>query len=109
MANKINFEEGTLSFWVPEGAIDYDDNKFIYLINYNTNEGYFKVVKDKDNGIKVLYEYFNKGKCNLKASAAELDDNDKHHVAVTWSLSERRVKLFIDGQERDTCEINITP
>ena len=109
MTNKINFEEGTLSFWVPEGAIDYDDDKFIYLINYNTKEGYFKVVKDKDNGIKVLYNYFNMGKCDLKTSASELDDNDKHHVAVTWSLKERNIKLFIDGAERDSCEIKITP
>lgn len=109
VVNKLDFGEGTLSFWVPEGAIDYDDNKFIYFINHNTNEGYLKIIKDKDNGLKVFYDYFDNGRCNLNTSVAELDNDDKHHVAVTWSLKERMIKLFIDGQERDSCDIEITP
>lgn len=108
MVNNINFEEGTLSFWVPKGALDYNDNQFKYLVNYNTPEGYLKIIKDKDNRIKVLYNYFNKGNCILEASAGELDNEDKHSVEVTWSLKERNIKLFIDGDERDSCEINLS-
>ena len=104
---KINFEEGRLRFLIPEGAINYGDNKFVYLINYNSEEGFFKIVKDKDNGIKVLYNYFKAGVCNLKTDAEELDNNKKHEIIVTWSMSYRKMKLYIDSEEKASSNIEI--
>lgn len=105
---KINFNEGSLTFWIPEGTLNYGDNKFVYLINYFSKEGSLKIVKDKDNGIKVFYNYINNGKCVLKVEAEDLDD-DKHHIAVTWSMPNRKVVLYIDGQESGSCDIDINP
>lgn len=106
---KIDFNKGSLSFLIPERVMDYGDNKFINLVNYNSKDGSLKIVKDKDNGLKVFYDYKNNGRCFLEASTKELDDNDEHEVAVTWSLSDREVILYIDGEEIEKCEIDISP
>jgi hypothetical protein len=105
---KINFDQGTISFRIPEGAIDYKDNKFVYLVNYVSSKGFLKIVKDKDNGLKVLYNYRNNGNCQLNSPAQDLDNNDSHTVVVTWSMENREVILYIDGIERAKCEINIS-
>jgi len=105
---KINFGEGSLTFWIPKETLNYGDNKFIYLINYVSEEGSLKIVKDKDNGLKVFYNYLNNGKCILKVPVQDLDDEEKHYIGVTWSMPNRKVILYIDGQERGNCDIDIT-
>ena len=104
---EINFTEGTLSFKIPKGAIDYQGNEFVYLINYTTGENHLRIAKNRNNGIKISYQYDNFGKCQLEANAQDLDNEDEHEVLVTWSIKEGFVKLLIDGQERKICEIEI--
>lgn len=103
----IKFDKGALTFWIPEGTMNYKDNKFINLINYISDEGTLCIVKDKDNGLRVSYNYFDNGACEVKASAEELDNEDKHMVAVTWSISEGKIKIFIDGDERASEDIEL--
>ncbi len=108
MTNKeIDFNEGSLTFWIPKGAIDYKGNEFIDLVNYNSDEGKIRIVKNNNNGLKVLYRYNDYGECILETNAEDLDNDDKHMVAVTWSLSDMKVKLYIDGVERKSCDIEI--
>ena len=109
MSKKLNFNKGSLTFRIPEGVIHYGDNKFANLINYSSEDGALKVVKDKDNGLKVFYNYIGNGRCSLNASAAELDNDDAHQVAITWSMENREVILYIDGEQRARCDINISP
>ncbi len=105
----LNFDEGTLTFRIPRDSLDYKDNKFFYLINYEGNGGLLKIYKDLDNGIKVYYAYKGKGYGHLNARADELDDKDEHMVDVAWSLKERKLTLYIDGEERDSCKISLEP
>ncbi len=107
--NSISFDKGTLTFRIPEGSLDYKDNKFFYMINYEGNGGSLKIYKDVDNGIKVKYVYDGKGYCNLNTMADMLDDNDEHVVHVTWSLEDRKIVLYIDGQEKDSGDISLEP
>jgi hypothetical protein len=106
--DKLDFNTGTINFWVPEGRIDYMDNKFVQLFYYKDDEGTIKVVKDKDNGLKVYYLY-DGNKCFLNTSVEYLEDHDKHMVTITWSLSEKKVKLYIDAELKDECDIETSP
>ena len=101
----INFETGTLTFWIPSETIDYKDNKFISLVNFASDKGTLNIVKDKENGLRVSYNYFGKGNCEAKALAGELDNGEKHMVAITWSMAERLVKIYIDDNEKASCPI----
>lgn len=107
MSKEIDFNKGSLTFWIPKGAIDYKGNEFIDLVNYKSPDGKIRIVKNKNNGIKVLYYYIDNGKCSLESNAENLDNDDKHMVAVTWSIPDMKVKLFIDGAEKKTCDIEI--
>lgn len=107
MSKEINFNEGSLTFWIPEGSIDYRGGDFIDLINYKSPDGKIRIVKNKNNGLKVLYHYIDHGECVLETSAEYLDNDDKHMIALTWSLEEMVVKLFINGVEKATCDIEI--
>ena len=107
--DKINFNKGSLSFWILEGSIDYEDNKFAILVNYTLKEGALKIVKNKNNGLQVYYDYKNNGKCSLTTEASDLDNNKKHMVAVTWSMENLEVILYIDGKKRARCDIDVSP
>ena len=107
MNKEIDFNQGSLTFWIPKGSINYKGNEFIELVNYKSSEGKIRIVKNKNNGLRVLYHYIDHGECSLEANAEDLDNDDKHMVAVTWSIADMKVKLFIDGSERANCDIQI--
>lgn len=105
---KLDFNQGTISFWVPEGKIDYDDNKFVQLFYYKEGDSIIKVIKDEDNGLKVYYLYEG-NKCFLNTPVETLDDKDKHMITITWNLAEKKVKIYIDGELKDECNIETSP
>ena len=107
--DKINFKEGTINFWIPKGEIDYGDNKYVLIFNYEDKEGSIRVQKDKDNGLKVYYIYNGQGKCFLNTKVDNLDKNKKHMITITWNLSERKVQLYIDSKLEKECDIDVVP
>jgi len=104
---EINFNQGTLTFYIPEGVIDYKNNKTINLINFNSKEGHIKVSKNKNNGMMVDYYYTNFGGCKLVVDAGDLDNQQKHEIIISWSTIEGVLKLNIDGTERGSCDLNM--
>jgi len=102
---QINFNEGALRFYIPEGAIDYRDNKTASLVNLKSNSGHINVLKNKDNGIAVDYASAS-GACILKTDAQDLDNHQAHQVKISWSVTQGLLKLDVDGQERAICNIN---
>jgi len=103
----INFNKGTLSFHIPKGVINYGDNKFVYLINYVSKKGHIKISKNKNNGIIVDYFYQGFGKCKLETNAEDLDNEKEHKVVIMWSIGEGFLKLYIDDNERESCDIDL--
>lgn len=104
---ELNFTNGGVSFLITKGSINYGNNKFIYLFNYTSKEGYLRVAKNKGNGIEVNYMFFNSGHCKLEGNTEGLDDNEEHSIRIVWSISEGFVKLFIDNVEKQNCEIRL--
>ncbi len=105
---KIDFKEGTLNFWIPEGKINYGDNKFFGIFYHSTEEGKLKIIKDKDNGLKVYY-LFEGNRALLNTEAHDLDDDDRHMITLTWSLPEKKIKLYIDAELKDEKDIEVSP
>ena len=106
---EINFKEGTINFWIPEGEIDYGDNRYVKIFDYEKKEGYIKIQKEKDNGLKVYYFYKGSGKCFLNTNVDNLDKKKRHMVTLTWSLSNGKVQLYIDAQLKNEGEIDVIP
>ena len=106
---EINFNEGTINFWIPKGEINYKNGKYISIFNHENKRGYIKIQKDKDNGLKFYYFYIGNGKCFLNTNIDGLDKNKKHMITFTWSLSDRKIDLYIDGELENSCEIDVTP
>jgi len=108
MKEKLDFNEGTISFWVPKGRIIYDDNKFAQLFYHKEGDSIIKIIKDEDNGLKVYYLYEG-NKCILNTPVEKLDDKDKHMITITWNLAGKKIKLYIDGELKDEGNIKVSP
>lgn len=95
----INFEQGSISFRIPAGRIDYNGNTSVQLFSHVSDLGTFTIIKKKDNGIQVNYNYFDKGVCCLEQDASILDNDDEHNILISWSLKEGKIILFIDEKK----------
>jgi len=49
---EINIKEGTITFWVKENSIDWDDNQITVFVNYSNPKGSIFIIKDDDNKLK---------------------------------------------------------
>jgi len=96
---KFDIKEGTISFWIGEGKIQFDDNNIHPLIQLNSSEGSIFLVKDNDNNLKFFHVYIGKGRTNIEHDVSSLDTNKRHMIAVTWSIKNKEIIMYIDGEK----------
>jgi len=106
--DKLDFNQGTINFWIPKGKLDYGNNKFIMLYNYTDENGLIQIQKDKDNRLKVFYNYKGNGKGGINKNI-HLDNNKRHMFTITWSLPDKKLMLYIDAKKEDEREIDTSP
>jgi len=102
---KINLDEGTIVFWIHANKVNFNDDKFTPLKNQDTEKGSIFILKDADNKIKFFYVYLGQGRTDIEWDCSNLDSSIKHMIAVTWSQSNKQIKLFVDGKLKDTSKI----
>ncbi|MBN1175340.1 hypothetical protein JXA48_01725 [Candidatus Woesearchaeota archaeon] len=100
MANKINFKEGSINFWIPENVFDFDDNQTHILVNQGNLEGSIFIVKDGDNKLKFFHVLLGKGRTDVVIDVQELLKSEKHMITATWSISKKEINLYIDGGKK---------
>jgi hypothetical protein len=100
---KIN--KGTISFWIKENKLLYNDNQTTPIFSTNPDGGSIFMVKDGDNKIKVFYVVLGKGRIDLEYDVSNLNSSIKHMFTFTWSLDDQKMILYIDGQEKMLKEI----
>jgi hypothetical protein len=106
MSNQeLDIKEGTIDFWVKEGRIQFNDNQAIPLIQLSPSNGSIFMVKDSDNKLKFFHVYLGKGRTDVEYDASSLNPNQKHMIAVTWSLKNKEVIMYVDGQQVAKTEI----
>ena len=103
--NQIDIEKGTISFWIKENQITFDDNKLYPLININNPKGAIFILKDTDKKIKFFYVYLGKGRTDIEWDCSNLNPNEKHMIATTWSQESEEINLYVDGELVETTKI----
>lgn len=103
--NNLSIDKGTITFWISENKIQFNDSKITPIFSVNPNGGSIFIVKDDDNKIKVFYVVLGKGRVDLEYDVSNIDPSKKHMVAYTWSLEDKKLTLYFDGKVVATKDI----
>lgn len=96
--NNLSIEKGTITFWIRENKIQFNDNKITPIFSVNPAGGSIFIVKDDDNKLKVFYVVLEKGRIDLEYDVSNVDPAKKHMIGFTWSLEDKKLKLYFDGK-----------
>lgn len=106
MTNReMDIKEGTISFWINEDKVQFNDGQAIPLMQHSPSNGSIFIVKDGDNKIKFFHVYLGKGRTDVEHDVTSLDPKQRHMIAVTWSLKNKEIIMYIDGQQVEKTEI----
>lgn len=105
-SDKTSILEGTIEFWVGMNKVDYSNNEAVPLFQINPLGGSIFIVKDSDNKIKFFHVFLGKGRTDVECNVSKLDKNKKHHFIFTWSIKNKELKIYIDGEHKKTAKIN---
>lgn len=104
--SKIDIMEGTINFWTNAQKVQFADNEVTCLFEGNSPDGNISIVKDRDNKLKFLHEYRGKGKTGVEYDVSGLDPNKRHMITGTWSVKNKELALYVDGQKVASSKIN---
>lgn len=96
--NQLKIEQGSISFWIKEKAVVFNDGKVTRFFEINPDGGSILCVKDDDNKLKVLFVVLGEGRVDIEYDVSTLDIEKRHMIAFTWSLKDKELKLYLDGQ-----------
>lgn len=103
---KIDIREGTISFWINENKLQFNDNQVTPLLQRSTLNGSIFIVKDNDNKMKFFHVYLGKGRTDVEYDVSNLKPSKRHMVAVTWSIKNKEIIMYIDGEKVASSKIN---
>ncbi len=95
---ELKIDKGTFSFWIKENSINFNDGKPTVILQVDPEGGSILCVKDGDNKLKVFYVVLGKGRIDLEFNVSNVSSEIKHMVAFTWSLEQKEINLYFDGQ-----------
>jgi len=104
----LDIKEGTISFWINEGDVQFNDGQTIPLAQVNPSNGSIFIVKDDDNKLKFFHVYLGKGRTDVEYDVSLLNPNQRHMIAVTWSVTNKEILMYLDGQQVARAEIRYT-
>ena len=102
---KLNIREGTVSFWINENKLQFNDNQITRLLQLSPPNGSVFIIKDNDNKMKFFHVYLGKGRTDIEYDVSNLSPNKRHMIVITWSLKNKEIIMYIDGQQATKSEI----
>lgn len=96
--NQLRIEQGTVSFWIKEKAVNFNDGNITRFFEVNPEGGSILCVKDNDNKLKIFFVVLGKGRVDIEHDVSDLDTQKRHMIAFTWSLKNKQLQLYLDGQ-----------
>jgi len=93
----LDIHEGTISFWIKKGVVNYNDGQVVILLNLSTKEGNIFLVKDSDNVLRFFHTIIGKGRTDVEYDVSSLSPDAAHMFALTWSIKSKETNLYIDG------------
>jgi hypothetical protein len=92
----VSLREGTLTFRVKAGKLDWTDGKRHVLFDLPSKEGRLTILKDSDNCLKFIHRL--KEESVVQTSVSNLDPSVDHHIAATWDIN-KGICLYVDGEK----------
>ncbi|PIR62180.1 MAG: hypothetical protein COU65_04720 [Candidatus Pacebacteria bacterium CG10_big_fil_rev_8_21_14_0_10_42_12] len=105
-SQKINISEGTISFWIHPNKVNFSNNEVVPITQLSPSDGSIFILKDSDNKMKFFHVYLGKGRTDVEYDVSKLDKTKKHMFTFTWSVKNKELKLYIDGESKNTVKIN---
>ncbi len=68
--DQIKIDVGTVSFWIKENQVQFNDSKTTPIFAINPVGGSIFMVKDDDNKFKVFYVVLGKGRVDLEVDVS---------------------------------------
>lgn len=96
--NELNIEEGTVTFRVNAGNVNWADSQTIPLFELSNNGNSIFIVKDSDNRLKLFHVFLGKGKTEVEGDVSNFPSSEPHFIVATWSVSKKEVALYVDGK-----------
>jgi Concanavalin A-like lectin/glucanases superfamily len=93
-----NVNEGTISFWVRKGKLQWNDGLIHVLFNLTKNDGSISLVRDSDNKLKFSHVISGKGRTDVEFDVSKLSSEIDHHIVTTWSTKNKETHLYVDGK-----------
>lgn len=100
---ELNIKEGTITFRIKGGSINFSDSSQIVLFSVNPEGGSILMIKDFDTKLKVFFVVIGKGRIDLAFDCSGLDYSMDHFIAFTWSVEE--LNLYINGEKKVSKEV----
>lgn len=94
---RLDVHEGTITFWIKKGTVNYNDGQVVILLNLSTKEGSIFLVKDSDNILRFFHVITGKGRTDLEYNVSNLPSEKAHMFGITWSMGRKEINLYIDG------------
>jgi hypothetical protein len=105
MDSSFNIHEGFITFWIPKNLFNYNDNITHILVNSGNNYGSIFITKDSDNKLKFFHVLIGGGRTDVEIDVKDLDSNKDNMITCNWSIPKRRIKIYINGNEKHNSSI----
>ncbi len=105
-SKELKIDEGTISFSIDAGKLNFTNNEVVSLFQLNPQNGSIFIIKDADNKIKFFHVYLGKGRTDVEQDVSKLDKHKKHIFVFTWSVTNKEIAIYIDGEFQEKSKIN---
>ncbi len=97
MQNKLNIEEGTVTFWTKEEQVNWSGDDVIIFLESSSEGNSILILKDSDSKLKFFHVYLGKGRTDVELDVKNLTQNERHFIVATWSINSGEISLYVDG------------
>lgn len=105
--NNLNIEEGSITFWTKASQISWHGSDTVPFFEKSFDGNSIFILKDADSRLKFFHVYFGKGRTDVELDVKDLNINERHFIAATWSIKSKEISLFVDGNKlTNTQKIN---
>lgn len=91
-------KSGSINFWIPLCAIEYNDNQTHVLCDHTTEEGSIFIVKDRDNKLKFIHTIEGKGKTEVDCDVSGLSSNRMQCIMAVWNVNSKDLMLYVENK-----------